>query len=83
LGDRLWRIRDGLSRFGDFFIEALAARIRTRAHQSAQNLRAWTSLLSRLEENFARARGLNLEPRQTLLSAARELAATSRRAGAL
>jgi DNA polymerase-3 subunit delta' len=83
LGDRLWRIRDGLSRFGDFFTEALAARIRARAHQSAQNLKAWTSLLSRLEENFARARGLNLEPRQTVLSAARELAATSRRAGAL
>ena len=83
LGERLWRIRDGLSRFGDFVTEALAARIRARAHQSAQNLRAWTNLLSRLEENFARARGLNLEPRQTVLSAARELAATSRRAGGL
>jgi DNA polymerase-3 subunit delta' len=83
LGEKLWRIRDGLSRFGDFLTEALAARIRTRAHQSAQNLRAWTTLLAKLEESFARARGLNLEPRQTLLSAARELAATSRRAGAL
>ena len=83
LGERLWRIRDGLSRFGDFLTEALAARIRARAHQSAQNLKGWTSLLSRLEENFARARGLNLEPRQTVLSAARELAATARRAGTL
>jgi DNA polymerase-3 subunit delta' len=83
LGERLWRIRDGLSRFGDFLTEALAARIRARAHQSAQNLRAWTTLLSRLDEAFARARGLNLEPRQIVLSAARELAATSRRAGAL
>ena len=83
LGDRLWRIRDGLSRFGDFLIEALAGRIRARAHQPAQNLRAWTLLLARLEENFARARGLNLEPRQTVLSAARELKATSRRAGAI
>ena len=83
LGERLWRIRDGLSRFGDFLTEALAARIRARAHLSAQNLQAWTSLLSRLEENFARARGLNLEPRQTVLSAARELAATARRAGTL
>ncbi|HUO01865.1 MAG TPA: DNA polymerase III subunit delta' [Rhizomicrobium sp.] len=83
LGERLWRIRDGLSRFGDFLTEALAARIRARAHQSSQNLRAWTSLLARLEEAFARARGLNLEPRQTVLSAARELAQTSRRAGAI
>lgn len=88
LGERLWRVRDGLSRFGDFLIEALGARIRARAHQggqnqNGQNLRAWTALLSRLEENFARARGLNLEPRQTLLSAARDLAATARRAGTL
>ncbi len=81
LGDKLWRIRDGLSRFGDFVTEALAARIRARAHHSGQNLRAWTALLSRLEDDFARARGLNLEPRQTILSAARDLAQTARRAG--
>jgi len=83
LGDRLWRIRDGLSRFGDFLTEALAARIRARAHQSAENLKDWTSLLARLEEDFARARLLNLEPRQTVLNAARDLSQTSRRAGAL
>ncbi|HXR94818.1 MAG TPA: DNA polymerase III subunit delta' [Rhizomicrobium sp.] len=83
LGERLWRIRDGLSRFGDFLNRALAARIRARALRSGQNLQAWTSLLTRLEESFARARGLNLEPRQTVLSAARDLSATSRRAGAL
>lgn len=83
LGERLWRIRDGLSRFGDFLIEALGTRIRARARQNGQNLRAWTSLLARLEENFSRARGLNLEPRQTILSAARDLSATARRAGTL
>jgi hypothetical protein len=83
LGERLWRIRDGLSRFGDFLIEALAARIRAHAHRSTTNLRAWTALLSRLEEDFARARGLNLEPRQIVLSAARDLASVARRAGSL
>ncbi|HEV7959736.1 MAG TPA: DNA polymerase III subunit delta' [Rhizomicrobium sp.] len=83
LGERLWRIRDGLSRFGDFLTEALAARIRDRAHRSAGHLRAWTALLSRLEEDFAQARGLNLEPRQTVLSAARDLASVARRAGPL
>lgn len=83
LGERLWRIRDGLSRFGDFLTEALAARILGRAHRSATHLRAWTALLSRLEEDFARARGLNLEPRQTVLSAARDLASVARRAGSL
>jgi len=83
LGERLWRIRDGLSRFGDFLAETLGRRIRARAHSGGQDLQAWTSLLARLEENFARARALNLEPRQTVLSAARDLAATARRVGTL
>lgn len=83
LGDRLWRMRDGLSRLGDFLIDALTARIRARARQPGQNLRPWTLLLSRLDEDFARARALNLEPRQTILSAARDLSQTARRAGTL
>ena len=39
--------------------------------------------LARLKENFARASGLNLEPRQTILTTARDLARTARRAGAI
>jgi DNA polymerase-3 subunit delta' len=83
LGDRLWRMKDGLSRFGDFLLEALGARIRAKARAPSAHLERWTALLSRLEKDFARARGLNLEPRQTLLSAARDLARTARRAGPL
>jgi DNA polymerase-3 subunit delta' len=83
LGDRLWRIKDGLPRFGDFLIEALAARIRAKAHSSGAHLERWTALLGRLENSFARSRGLNLEPRQTILSAARDMAATAKRAGPL
>ena len=80
LGDRLWRMKDGVARFGDFLIEALAARIRAKARISGSHLDRWTALLARLEDNFARTRGLNLEPRQTILSAARDMAATARRA---
>jgi DNA polymerase-3 subunit delta' len=83
LGDRLWRMKDGLSRFGDFLIEALGARIRAKARTPGANLERWTVLLARLDSAFARAQGLNLEPRQTILSAARELAGTARRAGPL
>jgi DNA polymerase-3 subunit delta' len=85
LGDRLWRVRDGLPRFGAFLAEALAARIRVRARQitpgGGTNLDLWVRLLGRLENGFARAAGLNLEPRQTILSTARDLAATARNAG--
>ena len=78
LGERLWRIRDGLELFGGFLLESLSARIRQRARLSPQeggsgNLEPWMALLARLDDDFSRAVGLNLEPRQTLLSAARDL----------
>jgi DNA polymerase-3 subunit delta' len=73
LGERLWRIRDGLEMFGGFLLESLSARIRQRARSGAGDLQPWVALLARLEEDFSRATGLNLEPRQTLLSAARDL----------
>jgi len=83
LGERLSRMKDGLPRFGDFLVEALGARIRAKARQSGAGLQRWTDLVDRLEDNFARSRGLNLEPRQTILSAARDMAATANRAGTL
>jgi DNA polymerase-3 subunit delta' len=81
LGDRLYRVTDGLERFGAFLGEALAARIRARAHQGASGLERWTAALTRLKENFARSDGLNLEPKQTLLTAARDLERTAGRVG--
>jgi DNA polymerase-3 subunit delta' len=81
LGDRLFRIQDGLEKLGDFLIEALSARIRARAHQGAPHLDRWILALARLKEAFARAGGLHLEPRQTLLTTARDLSRTARHAG--
>ena len=83
LGERLYRISDGVEKFGHFFADALAARIRARAEAGAPQLAAWTAALARLQEAFARAAGLNLEPRQTILSSARDLSRTARRAGAV
>ena len=83
LGDRLYRIEDGLEKFGAFLTATLSDRIRARAHQGASGLERWTAALARLKDAFARADGLHLEPRQTLLSTARDLAETARRAGAL
>src|SRR6185312_14348460 len=47
LGDRLWRMKDGLSRFGDFLMETLGTRIRVRARTKGADLERWTALLSR------------------------------------
>ncbi len=78
LAERLMRIQDGLDQFGSFLGEALAARIRARAEQGGAHLQRWVQLLARIEQDFVRARALNLEPRQTVLTAARDLASVAR-----
>jgi DNA polymerase-3 subunit delta' len=78
LGEKLGRMRDGLDQFGGFLTEALADRIRARAHGGAGGLDRWVALLGRIEQGFARSSGLHLEPRQTLLSTARDMAQVSR-----
>jgi DNA polymerase-3 subunit delta' len=83
LGERLWRISDGLTRFGDFLVEALSARIRHKAEKGGAHLERWTAALQRITDTFARAQEVNLEPRQTLLTASRDLAKTAQRAGAV
>ncbi len=83
LGEKLYRVTDGLEKFGNFLVEALSERIRARAYQGAPGLERWTAALTRLKSAFARAEGLHLEPRQTLLTTARDLSQTARRAGAL
>jgi DNA polymerase-3 subunit delta' len=81
LGDRLYRIQDGLEVFGGFLAESLADRIRARAHSGAAGLERWVALLGRIEQSFGRSTGLNLEPRQTVLSVARDLSQVARGGG--
>jgi DNA polymerase-3 subunit delta' len=83
LADKVARITDGLDQFGTFLSETLAVRIRAAAQKNAAHLDRWVECLSALNESFERTAGLHLEPRQTLLSAARALSATARRAGAV
>jgi DNA polymerase-3 subunit delta' len=83
LADRLYRIEDGLADFGGFLSRALAERIRARAASAEGRADAWLELWAQLNELYERATGLNLEPRQTVLSSAYAIAATKRRAGAI
>lgn len=78
LGERLYRVQDGLEIFGNFLVESLSDRIRARAHSGAANLERWVLLRERLEQSFGRSSGLHLEPRQTILSAARDLSHVAR-----
>jgi DNA polymerase-3 subunit delta' len=78
LGEKLFRTRDGLESFGNFLAEAMATRIRARAHGGGAGLERWVQLLGRIEQGFGRAAALNLEPRQTVLSTARDMARVAR-----
>ena len=78
LGEKLSRMRDGLEMFGNFLTESLADRIRAKAHGGDAGLERWVQLLGRLEQDFGRATGLHLEPRQTVLSAARDFSRVAR-----
>ncbi|HKQ44066.1 MAG TPA: DNA polymerase III subunit delta' [Rhizomicrobium sp.] len=78
LGEKLFRMRDGLELFGGFLVEALSDRIRAKARQGVPGLERWVGLQARIEQGFARAAGLHLEPRQTVLSTARDLAQVAR-----
>ncbi len=81
LADKLARITDGLDTLGAFLSQALADRIRARALQTRPHLNRWVGALELLNKSFARADALHLDPRQTLLTAVREMNAASRRAG--
>lgn len=82
LADKIGRITDGLDSFATFLSEALVQRIRAKAAAGAPHLDRWVECLNRLNASFARTGALNLDPRQTLISAAGTLANASRRAGA-
>jgi DNA polymerase-3 subunit delta' len=82
LGEKLFRMRDGLEVFGNFLMESLSDRIRARARDGGPGLERWVALLGRIQQGFARANGLHLEPRQTVLSMARDMSQVAR-SGAL
>jgi len=81
LADRVARSADGLSHFGEFLAQAISRRIRARAHEGTTDARA-VELWEQVNALYERATGLYLEPRQTILSSARDIA-DAKRHGAL
>jgi DNA polymerase III subunit delta' len=78
LAEKIARQTDGMENFGAFLSQTLADRIRARAGTNVP-LNRWIEVWEKLNSSFARASGLHLEPRQTILSAARALSQTARR----
>ena len=78
LGEKLFRSRDGLEQFGQFLTQSLSDRIRAKARDGGRGLDRWVALHGRMEQGFGRAAALNLEPRQVVLSMARDLSKVAR-----
>jgi len=83
LAEKISRITDGLETLGTFLTQALAERIRARALRGQPDLNRWVGVREQLDRSFARSEALHLDPRQTLLSAVRDLSGATRRAGAI
>lgn len=81
LADKIARISDGQSQLGEFLLQALARRIRSRALTEGGDLSRWMRTLEELSARFARANGLHLDPRQLLLGTARALNGAVRQSG--
>lgn len=83
LAEKLARITDGLDMLGEFLLQAMTDRIRARALARQSGMNKWVDALDKVRRSLARTDALHLDPRQTLLSAARDLSATARRAGSI
>jgi len=81
LGERVGRAADGLGHFGAFLIQAVARRVRERAAKGEGDHRA-VGVWEQLNALYERAALVHMEPRETVLMSAREIADAKRR-GAL
>lgn len=83
LADRIMRGHDdALDHFGQFLCQGVANRVRKRAEAGqGAGLDHWVEVWERLNALFARADGLHLDPRQTVLASALALNAAKRQSG--
>ncbi len=83
LAEKVTKVQDGLSEFGTFLSQALATRIRERALTEEGDYHRWVEAWEQINRLFARAAGVHLEPRQTIIASGRTLEAGRRTGGPL
>lgn len=79
LAARIASLDRGMESFGSYLSQILTARILARAKEEAPQLDRWVELHNRMLAGFVRSSALHLEPRQTILSAARATERVARR----
>jgi hypothetical protein len=71
LAERVTKVKDGLAEFGDHLSDTLARRVRESSFGPEDDYRGWIEAWDEINHIFARAKGIHMEPRQTIIQAAR------------
>ncbi len=83
LAERVVKMPDGLAEFGEYLSSALARNVRNADFKAHGNVEAWVEAWERVNHLFARAGGIHMEPRQTVINSTRMVEATRRRSSVL
>ena len=83
LAERVVKAKDGLPEFGKHLSDGIARRVRNCAFGPDDDYQGWVEAWERINHHFARAKGIHMEPRQTLINAARIIEAGRRHSGPL
>jgi DNA polymerase-3 subunit delta' len=83
LAERVVKASDGLPEFGKHLSDGIARRIRNSAFGPDTDHRGWIEAWERINQTFSRAKGIHMEPRQTIINSARIIDAGRRQSSSL
>jgi len=83
LAERVAKTADGLPEFGKYLSDGIARHIRNSGFGPDNDYRGWIEAWERINQLFARAKGIHMEPRQTIINSARIVDAGRRQSSSL
>ena len=83
LAERVVKAPDGLTQFGEHLSNALARKVRQANFGPNNDYRGWVEAWEQVNQLFARAGGIHMEPRQTVINSARIIETGRRRCSPL
>ena len=83
LAERVVKVKDGLPEFGKHLSDALARRVRHCAFGPDDDYQGWIEAWERINHLFSRAKGIHMEPRQTVINSVRIIEAGRRHSSPL
>jgi DNA polymerase-3 subunit delta' len=79
LAEKVVKTPDGISEFGESLSNAIARKVRNAEFSPGSDYQGWVDAWEQVNNHFSRALGIHMEPRQTVIAAARIVEAGRRR----